>query len=102
MLEEPTWQQYDFLNGDHTAHFAYDDQGDLECYYLLNGDSTAAMGWVHNLNAFWNNHFYVKSPDSLQNYLGCTAPNSQVLWLDGFQLGATQNVTYYPTPVLSG
>ncbi len=99
MLSNPTWQQYAFFNGNFKAQKVYDDQANIECYYLTNADQNVAIGWVHNLNAYWANNFYVTRAN--QNFLGCTDPNSQSILLDNFQTGVDQYVTYFPTRVNS-
>ncbi|MCB0774404.1 MAG: T9SS type A sorting domain-containing protein, partial [Flavobacteriales bacterium] len=67
----------------------------LECYYLLNTDQTAAIGWVHNLNAYWENHYYVNNQH--ENYLGCASPGAQSIALDGLLPGTDYQVTWFPT-----
>lgn len=84
-----------FFDQDHEAKKVYDDNGKLECYYLLNADQTMAIGWVHNLNAYWENHYYMLNQK--QNYLGCASPGPQPIALDGFLPGLDYQVTWYPT-----
>ncbi|MCO6483965.1 MAG: T9SS type A sorting domain-containing protein [Flavobacteriales bacterium] len=84
-----------FFDQDHEARKVYDDNGKLECYYLLNADQTMAIGWVHNLNAYWENHYYILNQK--QNYLGCASPGPQPIALDGFLPGLDYQVTWYPT-----
>jgi Secretion system C-terminal sorting domain len=95
MLSNPDWQSYNFFAGNYTPHKVFDDTNKLECYYLMNADSNLAIGWVHNLNAYWENQFYLKH--SVQNFLGCNDPGAQFLTLSGFQSGADLHVTYFPT-----
>jgi hypothetical protein len=54
-----------------------------------------AIGWVHNLDAYWENHFYVTR--AIQDYLGCTAPNAQSIALTGLQPGVDYHITWFPT-----
>jgi hypothetical protein len=95
MLSNLDWLTYDFFNGNYATHKVSDDANALECYYLKNEDSTLAIGWVHNLNAFWKNNYYVSS--TAQNFLGCTDPNTQSLTLTGFHTGIPLHVTWFPT-----
>lgn len=84
-----------FFDQDHEPRKVYDDNGRLECYYLLNADQTMAIGWVHNLNAYWEKHYYVTS--QYQHYLECDSPNASSLALPGFSPGIDYQVTWFPT-----
>ncbi|MFZ1687184.1 MAG: T9SS type A sorting domain-containing protein [Flavobacteriales bacterium] len=95
MLSNPDWQSHNFFGGNYTTHKVYDDTNKIECYYLMNADSNLAIGWVHNLNAFWENQFYLKR--SIQNFLGCNDPGAQALVLSGFATNVNLHVTYFPT-----
>jgi hypothetical protein len=95
MLTNPDWLAYDFFSGRYGAHKVYDDVNQLECYFLKNEDSTVAIGWVHNLNSYWKNNFYVTS--TAQDFLGCADPNADSLTLTGFQPGLPLHITWFPT-----
>lgn len=95
MLADPDWQAYAFFDGDYDTYRVYDEENDIECYYLINTDGTIGIGWVHNLNAYWQGHFYVKH--NLQNYLGCTAPGMQTVELPGFASGMNYNIRWFST-----
>lgn len=95
VLSNPDWQSYDFFNGPFSAHKLFNDTSRLECYYLLNPDSNLAIGWVHNVNAYWENQYYIQRDEN--NYLGCGDPVSNSLVLPGFQSGIPLHVTYFPT-----
>ncbi|MCB9170874.1 MAG: T9SS type A sorting domain-containing protein [Flavobacteriales bacterium] len=97
LLAIPNWQTLDFFNGDFSAHKVYDETNKIECYYLRSADSTLAIGWVHNLNAYWENHYYIKNTATTQNFFGCTAPNAQQVSLPGFAVGPDYYITYFPT-----
>ncbi|MBP9079961.1 MAG: T9SS type A sorting domain-containing protein [Flavobacteriales bacterium] len=96
-LEEVAIEPGGFFEQLHTPRKVYDDVSGLECYYLTNADSTMAIGWVHNLNAYWEKHYYVKNNPAMQNYLGCTPPNAQAISLPGLQAGIDYRVSWYPT-----
>ncbi len=97
LLSHPSWQGYDFFNGDFTAHKVFDetDVNELEAYYLKDMTNTVAIGWVHNRNAWALNSFYLTS--SVQNFLGCDPPSGQSLALSGFEPEADYFVTWFPT-----
>jgi hypothetical protein len=95
MLNNADWQAYDFFSYGYEAHKVYDDVNNLECYYLQNTDSTLAIGWVHNLNAYWDNHFYLTS--DTQGFFDCTAPDTQQVALAGFAAGLPYHITWFPT-----
>ncbi len=84
-----------FFDQAHEPRKVYDDTGEIECYYLLNETQNMAVGWVHNLNAHWENHYYVLNQK--QNYLGCTSPNAQSVALPGLQPGMDYHVSWFPT-----
>lgn len=96
-LANPNLQAYDLFNGDFDAHKVYDDVNKIETYYLTNADQTMAIGWVHNLNAYWEKHYYVKNDSTMQNFFGCTAPGSQQVSISGLQSGMDYHVTWFPT-----
>ncbi|MGV3637860.1 MAG: T9SS type A sorting domain-containing protein [Flavobacteriales bacterium] len=99
LLQHPSWVPYNFFNGDYTAHEIFDDthQNELECYYLKNTDNNLGIGWVHNRNAWVMRSFYLTS--TVQNFLGCDAPNStsNTLVLKGFAPNSNFYVSWFPT-----
>ena len=97
LLNNSRWQAYDLLYTDHNPHKGHDGTNAIACYYLLNADQTMAIGWVHNLNAYWENHYYVTNTDTTQNFFGCTAPDSQQVTLTGLQPGMDYHITWFPT-----
>jgi hypothetical protein len=87
---------YDFFGGAFSPYRAYDEAKKIECYYLMNSDQTVAVGWVHNLNAYWENHFYITH--GVQNFLGCTSPGPpQYIILTDFQPSNAYHLNYFPT-----
>ncbi|MGB3870432.1 MAG: T9SS type A sorting domain-containing protein, partial [Flavobacteriales bacterium] len=84
-----------FFDQDHEPKKVYDANGKLECYYLVNTDQTMAIGWVHNLNAYWENHYYVNNQH--ETYLGCATPSGQSIALNGLLPGSDYQVTWFPT-----
>ena len=99
LLNHPNWIAYGFFDGPisayrHTSGDNSDESRKVECYYLVNADSTVAIGWVHNMNAYWQNSWYMTAQN--QNMLGCTSPSTQSIALTGFADG-TYYVTYVPT-----
>lgn len=84
-----------FFDQDHEPKKVYDANGKLECYYLVNTDQTMAIGWVHNLNAYWENHYYVNNQH--ESYLGCATPSGQSIALNGLLPGSDYQVTWFPT-----
>lgn len=95
LLANPNWSSDDLFNSAYTPHKYHDPVSGVECYYLMNADSTLAVGWVHNLNAWVMNSFYLAS--SVQNFLGCTAPGTQTIALPGFQPGLDYHISWFPT-----
>lgn len=106
LLNHPNWQAYGFFEGDFSAHRqtivgevpqgTSDEERRLECYWLLREPQRdLAIGWVHNLNAYWGNSWYVKS--QFQNMLGCDSPDAQSITLPGFAAGEDYFITYIPT-----
>lgn len=95
LLNNPNWQSYGFFNEDFTPSCKYDTISGLECYYLVNEAGSLAIGWVHNTNAYWENHFYMNS--ATQNFLGCVPPNADSIALPGFAQEHDYVVTYFPT-----
>ena len=48
----------------YLPNYYYGDTADyIESYYLLSSDSSAAYGWVHNINMYWYNHYYMEYTD---------------------------------------
>ena len=99
LLAHPSWTAYDFFNGDYTAHTYYDDTNAnrIESYYLKSADSTVAIGWVHNRNAWVKNYHYVRNSSSTQNFLGCTSPADTSIVLPGFLDSTEYHITWFPT-----
>ncbi|MEZ4738257.1 MAG: T9SS type A sorting domain-containing protein [Flavobacteriales bacterium] len=95
LLTNVNWAGLDFFQGSYTPNYVYDDVGKLESYYLLSDDGLMAVGWVHNLNAYWENSFYYSADH--HNFLGCTSPTTQQLLIPGFQPGTDFNVSFFPT-----
>ncbi len=58
-------------------------------------DSTTAIGWVHNRNAWVMNSYYLTS--STQNFFGCTAPSDTSILLSGFLPGMEYHINWFPT-----
>jgi hypothetical protein len=100
LLTNPDWQAYDFFSGEFEPHNVYDATNGIEAYYLISLTQPLAIGWVHNLNAYWRNHFYVKNavtPTVLQNFFGCDTPGVQQLSITGLLPGVDYHVTWFPT-----
>ena len=95
LLAHPSWTAYDFFNGEYTANKVHSTSDEVECYYLKDPSNTVAIGWVHNLNAWEMNNFYLTS--SIHNFLGCDPPNAQSIVLTGFELTTDYNVSWFPT-----
>ncbi|HPF90234.1 MAG TPA: T9SS type A sorting domain-containing protein [Flavobacteriales bacterium] len=104
LLEHPSWASYDFFSSEYSAHKVFDGrelsseaQRDvLESYYLKSLDSTAAIGWVHNRNAWVMKTYYLDR--NTHNFLVCEAPGppSDTLKLPGFAPGS-YFVSWFPT-----
>ena len=94
-LFNPNLQALGFFDGEITPHKQFDGTSGLEAYYLTNADSTMAIGWVHNLNAYWEKHYYVTNV--FQNYFGCTAPDTQQISIPHLQPGLDYHITWFPT-----
>jgi len=106
LLNKPNWLAFDFLNGSFSAHRhtkegevpwgTSDEERGIECYWLLREpDHDLAIGWVHNMNAYWDNSWYMRRFD--QELYDCTTPNAQTIMLPGFEVGNTYYVSYFPT-----
>ena len=67
----------------------------LRKFNLINADSNLAIGWVHNLNAYWENKYYLKG--DMHEFLSCDDPDTQSVVLEGFQTGVNMHVTWFPT-----
>jgi len=97
LLAHPSWTGLGFFNGDYTANRVFDTSDTYvnEAYYLKSLDSTTAIGWVHNRNAWVMNNYYLNS--NLQNFLGCTPPDSTTITLTGFARNTPLFITWFPT-----
>ncbi|MBL0126013.1 MAG: T9SS type A sorting domain-containing protein [Flavobacteriales bacterium] len=101
LLNHPNWQANGFFDGPFSAHrhtigTNSDETRKIECYWLLREPSKdLAIGWVHNLNAYWEKSWYMTAQN--QNLLGCTSPATQSITLPGFAAGDTLYVTFIPT-----
>jgi Secretion system C-terminal sorting domain len=113
LLNNPNWLEYDFFAGDYSVHRhtkageapagTSDEERKLECYWLLREsddpamDRNLAIGWVHNMNAYWDNSWYMKAgyPQG-QEMLDCSEPLAQSITLAGFAEGE-YHITYIPT-----
>lgn len=91
-------QALGLFNADYNSHgFVLDPWArDFECYYLMNEDQDLALGWVHNMKAYWENSFYITS--AVQDFLGCTVPPSDPppIEITGFT-SDDYFVTWFPT-----
>ena len=96
LLNNPNWQGVEFFNGNYTPHHIYNDTTNLECYYLKSANGQLAVGWVHNLNAYWENQYYLLA-DSSENFLGCAEPIAQQLIIPDLQAGLDYYVSFFPT-----
>ncbi|MCB0781490.1 MAG: T9SS type A sorting domain-containing protein [Flavobacteriales bacterium] len=89
-----------FWDTDYSANKEHSIANEVECYYLKDPFNSVAVGWVHNLNAWVMNSFYLSS--GTQNFLGCDPPNTPgTIALPGFQANAEYFVTWFPTYVNS-
>ncbi|MBK7945778.1 MAG: hypothetical protein IPJ85_10910 [Flavobacteriales bacterium] len=101
LLNHPSWQAYEFFNGDYkVGQWTGIPGNDLEAYYLQNGSptelSTLAIGWVRNVNSSLFKSYYLASSE--HEFLSCTPPNpaSTHFALGGF-LPGEYHVTWFPT-----
>jgi len=99
LLSNPDLQAYNFFSGDFSPHEVFDDQNKMiECYYLVNNTGSMAIGWVHNVNAYWENHYYITH--KAENFLGCESPpGPQSISLPGFAQDHGFQLTWYPTRI---
>lgn len=99
LLSHPSWTELGFFDTDYTAHKFYDHSNTvpnlIEAYYLKSIDSTSAIGWVHNRNAWVMNNFYLTK--ATQNYLGCVAPLDTAILLTGFLPDTLYHISWFPT-----
>lgn len=100
-LSHPGIQFYNFFGGDFSTHrhsntgAGNDESKQLECYWLLREPyHDVAIGWVHNMNAYWDNSWYMRKFD--QELLDCTSPLAQSITLSGFAPG-DHHISYFPT-----
>ena len=95
MLSDSDWVATDFFNSNFIPQRVHDTTAQIESYYLLNAGGTMAIGWVHNLNAWTMNNFYLAS--SLHNFLGCASPQADSVILPGFAQDHDFFITWFPT-----
>lgn len=95
LLNNVNLQTSEFFTWDLIPHKVYDYGGQVECYYLMNDSRSMAIGWVHNLNAWGMNNFYLRK--DIQNFLGCTDPDTQTVSLPGFVEDQEFHITWFPT-----
>lgn len=95
LLANPNWQALDLFNGEFSAHKVFDVDGRIECYFLRNDGDNIAIGWVHNMYAYWGKKYYATA--AVSDFLGCTDPNAQSVALPGFQPSTDYYITYFPT-----
>lgn len=96
LLSNPNWQGFEFFNGNYSPNYVRDYQNKLEAYYLLADDGLTAVGWIHNINAFWENQYYLLA-GSHENFLGCSAPTIQQLVIPDLQSGMDFFVSFFST-----
>jgi len=94
-ISNPNLEAFGLFNGIHTAHKVYDFDNKIECYYLLNEQHDLAIGWVHNLNAYWENNYYRRKSD--ENFLDCATPNAQSVSIQDLLPGTDYYISYFPT-----
>ena len=97
-LANPNFPALGFFDGDFSAHRVQPGLDlDYEVYYLMNADENAAIGWVHNARAYWNNNWYVTNTE--HNLLGCTLSPSDPsdIQIPGFDTGTDYYVSWFPT-----
>ena len=83
------------VSGEFTSHSVFDDNTRVEGYYLLSEDKEVAMGWVHNMNAYWKNNYYYQL--GVEHFLACEPPTANTIALPGFLEDEDYYITYYPT-----
>lgn len=94
-LSNPSVQALELYSGDFTPRIVYDDVGGVEAFYLINSAQNIAVGWVHNINAYWRNAVYFTS--GIQNYMDCTTPSATSITLPGFLQNETLYTSFFPT-----
>jgi hypothetical protein len=78
----------------------YDEDINMECYYLTNFDQTKAYGWIHNLNHYWFNkyyYYYLDSSHNYQNLYACDTTDNNFIVLYGFNDHTYYNIDFYYT-----
>lgn len=83
------------ISGEFTNHSVFDDNARVEAYYLLSEDKEVAMGWVHNMNAYWKNNYYYRR--GIERFLACEPPSVESVPIPGFLEDEDYYITYYPT-----
>ncbi|MBZ0206779.1 MAG: T9SS type A sorting domain-containing protein [Flavobacteriales bacterium] len=99
LLYHPSWLDIGFFNSDYTANKVFDESNanKIEGYYLKSADSTVAIGWVHNRNAWVMNSYYLANTDTTQNFFGCTVPSDTSITLTGFLPSTEYHISWFPT-----
>lgn len=99
LLNNQNWLDLDFFHAPYTNHrvFADNDAHVIESYYLKSDDDSLAIGWVHNRNAWVKNSYYFRSNTNSQNFLDCSAPNTQIVSLTGFRPSTEYFISWFPT-----
>jgi hypothetical protein len=99
-LNRPSVMDLGIFSGNFTPRVFFDSSqvnpNPLECYYLQN-DLSTAIGWVHNRNAAIAKSYYVRSGPLEHNFLGCTAPDTASITLQGFFSSHAHWITWFPT-----
>lgn len=80
-----------------------DEGRKIECYWLLRESEdpdlnrNLAVGWVHNMNAYWDNAWYARSGPIDQELFDCTSPLAQEITLSGLAPNAHYYISFFPT-----
>ena len=94
LLNNPDWLDYHFFDGAYEAYESHDSGDRIECYYLMNDAQDLAIGWIHNMNAYWEHKYY--ATHNVHDFLGCAAANADQHVLSGFAPG-DYHITWFPT-----
>ncbi|MEO8587814.1 MAG: T9SS type A sorting domain-containing protein [Flavobacteriales bacterium] len=99
LLMLPGVQNFQFFTWDYTPHKLYSASDQIECYYLQSSDDVMAIGWVHNLNAWVMNSFYLSTGLNNENFLGCDPPNllPQTIEITGLLEDHNYYIHWFPT-----